>query len=76
MRNYLTNFTEFFVGTILIKIILAHWLADRTMWAVKKVVGRSERKMTIWNHYQHRALGAGHDPKNVLECTDGKCPSL
>lgn len=67
---------EFFVGTILIKIILAHWLADRVMAGMQRFIGRSERRKAIWTHYQHRALGIGHGPKDVLDCTDGKCPSL
>lgn len=58
----------FFLGVV--GYIIKKWLADKIM---KLWVNKSERTIAIWQHYNQRAKGEGHDHVDVLDCHDQKC---
>jgi phosphoribosylcarboxyaminoimidazole (NCAIR) mutase len=70
----LLHFTvDFLVIGVVLKIIVAHWIAQHIMQYSEKVFNSSERNLAIWLHYQANAGGKAHLTGSVLHCTDGKC---
>lgn len=79
MLDFLGNAVEFLIFTVVLKMIIGHWMAERIMNFAKLYFNNpehNERYRVIWDHYQHKALGDGHGASDVLECADGKCTVL
>lgn len=64
---------DFFVGYILIKVIIGHWVADQFVTLAKKWFATTDRKQAIWLHYQSKASGKSHQNDNVLTCGQEHC---
>jgi len=73
MIDFIKSVADFVLIAVVLKIIVAHWLAERILNYSKKVFSSSERNMAIWLHYQAQANGAGHLAKSVLQCGEEKC---
>lgn len=73
MAEFLSNIFEFLVFTVIVKIIVGHWLAKMIIKYSKSWFATTERKWAIWEHYQHRARYDGHKSDSVLDCTQGSC---
>jgi len=71
--NVLKNILEFLIFTVGLKMIVGHWIAEKT---VKLVTKESTRNMTIWQHWMSWAKGQGHTSDNILNCSDGNCATL
>lgn len=56
-----------------IKGILMYFIIRGIIWLIMRVLYRTERTIAILAHYQQRAEGQGHDPKDILLCNDGHC---
>lgn len=64
---------EFFVLTVLVKAIAAHWVAQQVKKGWRHLIGSTDRYQAIWNHYQARAKGLGHENDDVTDCRQGNC---
>lgn len=76
LLELLRSTAEFLIITVCLKYVIGHKIAK---WIEKKLDEhpiKYERFMAIWNHYQLRATGAGHDSEHVLECHEDKCQLL
>jgi hypothetical protein len=73
MTDFIKSVMDFIVIAVVLKIIVAHWLAERILGYSKRVFESSERNFAIWLHYQARATGVGHIAESVLGCAEGKC---
>lgn len=73
MKHFTENIVSFLLVTVLLKVIIAHWVAERLEDYGKKVFSSSERNFAIWLHYQARANGIGHVAESVLHCGEDKC---
>lgn len=76
MIEFLRNVAEFLIFTVVIKMIIGHWLAERIMNLAKFYFNNpehNERYRAIWDHFQAKALGNGHNSGDVLDCKQGKC---
>lgn len=73
MIEILGNLAEFIIFTVIIKMIVGHWMARQIVKYSKVWFATTERKWAIWEHYQHQARGNGHRPKSVLDCTQDSC---
>lgn len=70
---------DFVVMGVIVKIIVGHWLADRILEygnRFYKSANRNIRSKAIWDHFQLRAAGEGHQHSNILACREGQCASL
>lgn len=67
---------EFVVVTVIFKVIIVHWLADKLLALLKFILVRSERQAVIWVHYYDKALGRAHKYPSPMECQDGLCKSF
>lgn len=67
--NFLKNVFDFVLFTVCLKMIFAHWLAER----IESYLKSSERNMAIWMHYQSHYLQKSHVAQSVLNCSDDKC---
>lgn len=47
---------DFLISVVIVKYIIAHWIADRLMGVFKKLFITSERDIAIWLHYKNKAL--------------------
>lgn len=70
------NIVEFVIVTVLFKVIVVHWIADRILALLKFMLVRSERQAVMWIHYYDKALGHAHQYPNPAECQDGLCKSF
>ena len=68
-----------FAGGVVI-LSFRSWLASKALDIAEAVVSRfgkwfvkTERDAIEWWHYRDRAARAGHTPKKVVDCHDGKC---
>jgi len=68
----LKSVIDFLIVTVILKAIIAHWLAERLTNYLKN---SSERNLAIWLHYQTQAAGKGHN-KSILRCIEEKCAVL
>lgn len=68
MIDFIKSVFDFVVLTVVVKIIIGHWLAERIMEYSRKLFSSSERNMAIWLHYQQNHLAS-----SVLHCADDKC---
>ena len=73
MFDFIISAGEFLVFTVILKVIIAHWLADHIIAYSKVWMSQTERNLAIWTHYQDRAFGHGHNSESVLDCGQGKC---
>lgn len=73
MIEYVRSVLDFLVFTIVIKMIIGHWIADRIVDASKAWFATTDRKQAIWLHYQARATGNGHNNDDVLTCGQEHC---
>lgn len=64
---------DFLVFTVIVKMIIGHWVAQRLVAAAKTWFDSTDRRRAIWLHYQARAAGNGHDNNNVLTCGQEHC---
>lgn len=71
--EFLTELINFVVFTVIVKIIIGHWMAQQITKYSKSWFATTERKWAIWEHYQHRARGEGHNFDSVLDCTQDSC---
>lgn len=60
MQHQLKSITDFLVTAVIIKYIVAHWIADRLISIFKKVFITSERDIAIWLHFKNKALNKSH----------------
>lgn len=75
--HYLNDIAEFVLFTVVLKMIVAHWLADKLVHVGSIWFGRAGgRAQAIWSHYQLRALGEGHRIRDITHCRDGGCATL
>ncbi len=77
--EWLQTALEFFISYVVIKGIVAHWLADHTLAFVNRIFvnkERDNRARIIWEHYQLRAKNQGHLPADVITCREGRCTML
>jgi hypothetical protein len=73
MWDFLSNVVEFIVVGVILKIIVAHWIAERIQKYAISLFSRTERRSAIWNHYRSRAFGRGHESSDILECHEHTC---
>jgi hypothetical protein len=73
MLDFLKSLFDFVVLTVVVKIIIGHWVAERITEYSKKLFHSSERNFAIWLHYQQQAEGRGHFAQSVLHCNEDKC---
>lgn len=73
MTEFIRQLIEFVLITVILKVIVAHWLAERILSYAKKLFNSSERNLAIWLHYQAQVSGHGHLASSVLHCADDKC---
>jgi len=71
--HYLKSLFDFIFLSVIVKIIIGHWLAERIEDWGRNFVSKNERYLAIFNHYQLNAAGAGHAAKDVLNCVEGRC---
>ena len=71
--SFMVQAGEFLIFTVILKVIIAHWLAEHILKYSKKWFSTTERNLAIWHHYMLRAEGKGHDAGSVLECAEGEC---
>lgn len=64
---------DFLIFTVIVKMIIGHWIASRLVDAAKAWFGSNDRKQAIWLHYQAKAAGKGHNNTNVLTCGQEHC---
>lgn len=74
--DFIKNAIEFVIGTVIVKMIIGHWMANQIMRYSKKWFMATERHMAIWSHYQLRAAGQGHGHANILNCEQDSCAVL
>ncbi len=67
---------NFIIIGFLVKMVLLKGLANVVMRHLDRIFSKSERNNAIWDHYQLRAQGYGHDPANILECDQDSCGIL
>jgi len=67
------NTLDFLLIAVVLKIIVAHWLAERLEDYAKRLFQSSERNFAIWLHYQAQANEVGHFAESVLHCGEEKC---
>ena len=48
-------------------------IGERLTVRAEKWLVKTERDAIEWWHYRDRAARAGHTPKKVVDCHDGKC---
>jgi hypothetical protein len=41
--------------------------------SIRKHLIKTQKEAAIWLHYRNKAHGHGHQQKNPIICTDGKC---
>jgi len=71
--HVLKTLFEFIVFTVIVKAIIAHWLAQKILeWVTKE----NARNMAIWQHWVNWAKGKGHAQESVLNCNDGACATF
>lgn len=73
MLSFLRDIFEFVITTVILKMIVAHWIADQIQKYAQKFFGKSERRAAIWVHYHARAFGKGHTSDSVVDCGEGEC---
>jgi hypothetical protein len=73
MLDFLKSVADFILLTVVVKIIIGHWVAERIMLLSQKIFGKTERNMAIWLHYKAQAAGHGHFAQSVLSCGEDKC---
>lgn len=69
----LRSVLEFLIFTVGAKMIIGHWIAERVTKATKAWFQTTPRKQAIWQHYQSRAAGNGHDNDDVTTCGQQDC---
>jgi hypothetical protein len=73
MLDLLKNLFDFILLTVVVKIIIGHWLAERILDYSSKLFQSSERNLAIWTHYHEQASQKGHFASSVLVCPEEKC---
>lgn len=64
------GFTEFILYIVIGRYIIAPKLAKLIEWSFTRLVGDSERNMTVFNHYRFIEK---HEAESVLNCSTGNC---
>lgn len=64
---------EFIVFTVVVKAILAHWIAEQIIRLAKWAITLTPRQQSIWEHFQLQAQGKGHAHDDVTICGEGAC---
>jgi len=64
--------TEFLIGTVIIKLIIAHSMADLILKLLKWMLIRTKQQAILWIHYRDRAMNRGHALEHAV-CIDGLC---
>lgn len=64
---------ELFIGTVIVKYIILHWVADQIQKWFKRIVIRTKQQAILWVHYREKAMGHGHKYKSPETCQDGVC---
>lgn len=73
--DWILKTLEFFFVTILLKYIVAHWVAERLTKLFKRLVIKTKEQAILWIHYRDRAMGHGHD-RDPDVCLDGSCQDI
>lgn len=73
MFDILGDILNFVIFGVVVKYVIAKWLAEKIMAGSKAWFAASDRNWAIWEHYQNRALGDGHNADSVLDCRQDKC---
>lgn len=66
--DFLKSIVDFIIVAVILKVIIAHWLAERILSFSKELFHSTDRNLAIWMHYKE-----GHLTSSVLRCVDGKC---
>lgn len=75
MHEIWSFLVEFLFGTIILKMIIAHGIADLILRGFKWAVIRSRRQAVLWVHYRDRAMKRGHGLDHAI-CREGLCHFL
>lgn len=70
------NAGEFLLISVCLRYIVAHKIGEYLERKMAEHPIKYERWHAIWNHYQMRAQGSGHDSRSVVNCTQGQCMSF
>lgn len=73
MLEHARMLLDFLVFTVIVKMIVGHWIADQLVHLAKKWFETTDRKQAIWLHYQAQAMGNGHTNDDVLNCGQDHC---
>jgi hypothetical protein len=63
--SFLINAGEFVLFTVIAKMIIGRWIAEKILQWLKN---KNERNAAIWEHFEHN-----HPAESVLDCNLGKC---
>jgi hypothetical protein len=64
---------NFIVYGVFIGYFARKFVAEWLLREGKKIITKTERNTAIWTHYQRQAIGKGHEPASVLDCSQEKC---
>lgn len=72
MINILWDVVQWLVIGVGVNYILRKWVGDQLYTLMTK----SDRRVTIWEHYIQRAKGEGNHAEEVQDCQSHKCAIL
>lgn len=64
---------EFILYGVIIKYVIAKWLAGMFVRYFKKYIVQTARERAIWTHYIEHSLKHGHKKRSPVKCQDGAC---
>jgi len=67
----LINVGEFLLFTVIIKIIVGRWCAEKLLEFYHNWISANERLLAIWQHHHNQ-----HQPKNIMGCETDNCVFL
>lgn len=68
----LKTVAEFFIFYVLVRGVIAYWLAKQVRKHGRRYLLRTQREIAIWLHFRNKQLNKGHQCK-FDECEDELC---
>jgi hypothetical protein len=75
LAEQLLTLIEGFFTLIVLKMIVAHWVAQRVETLFIWAFVRSKTDLATWLHYRNKASGNGHR-HGLAECDDFDCAKI
>jgi hypothetical protein len=69
----INDIIDFVVVSVVLKLVIAEWLAKVCQKLFKFIFLRSEKDVITFLHFKKRAAREGHKPKTVKACVDEDC---